>query len=334
MITVRRVLPGLLPCLAVTLAAEAVQRAEVLVFGQAWLESLVLAILLGTAVRTVWTPAARWLPGIKFSAKMLLEIAIVLLGASLSAQAIAAAGPGLLVGIAAIVSLAIGFGIIIGRLLGLKRDMAILVACGNAICGNSAIAAVAPVIGASGADVAASIAFTAVLGVAVVLGLPLLAIALHLSAAQAGVFAGLTVYAVPQVLAATAPLGAVAVQIGTLVKLVRVLMLGPVVLVLSFVAPPMRAPRKLNIATLVPWFIIGFLLLATIRSTIGIPAAILPPLALVTGKLTIISMAALGLTTDLRTVAQAGARVTVAVIVALLLLGGLSLLLIRMIGVV
>jgi uncharacterized membrane protein YadS len=169
--------------------------------------------------------------------------------------------------------------------------------------------------------------------VAVVLGLPLIAITLHLSAAQAGVFAGLTVYAVPQVLAATAPLGAVAVQIGTLVKLVRVLMLGPVVLVLSFVAPPIGSARKLNIATLVPWFIIGFLLLATIRSTIGLPAAILPPLALVTSKLTIIAMAALGLTTDLRSVAQAGGRVTAVVICSLLLLGGLSLFLIRLLGV-
>jgi uncharacterized membrane protein YadS len=110
----------------------------------------------------------------------------------------------------------------------------VLVACGNSICGNSAIAAVAPVIGADGEDVAASIAFTAVLGVVVVLLLPFLAPLLHLSGLQYGVLAGLTVYAVPQVLAATAPLGMVAVQMGTLVKLVRVLMLGPVVLVLCW----------------------------------------------------------------------------------------------------
>ena len=83
--------------------------------------------------------------------------------------------------------------------------MAVLVACGNSICGNSAIAAVAPVIGADGKDVAASIAFTAVLGVLVVLGLPLLVPLLRLSETQYGVLAGLTVYAVPQVLAATAP---------------------------------------------------------------------------------------------------------------------------------
>src|SRR5690606_37559890 len=101
----------------------------------------------------------------------------------------------------------------------------VLVACGNSICGNSAIAAVAPVIGATSRDVAASIAFTAVLGIGMVLSLPLLVPLLDLSETQFGVLAGLTVYAVPQVLAATTPVGALSVQLGTLVKLVRVLML-------------------------------------------------------------------------------------------------------------
>ena len=91
----------------------------------------------------------------------------------------------------------------------------------------------APVIGADGDDVASSIAFTAVLGVVMVLGLPLLVPVLQLSLTQYGVLAGLTVYAVPQVLAATLPIGALSNQVGTVVKLVRVLMLGPVVLALS-----------------------------------------------------------------------------------------------------
>ncbi len=105
---------------------------------------------------------------------MLLEIAVVLLGASVSAARPREPGPALLVGIAGVVALAIAASYGIGRLLGLPRRMAMLVACGNSICGNSAIAAVAPVIGADGDDVAAAIAFTAVLGVLVVLGLPLL----------------------------------------------------------------------------------------------------------------------------------------------------------------
>src|SRR6202162_621297 len=112
------------------------------------------------------------------------------------------------------------------RAVGLPIRLSILVACGNSICGNSAIAAVAPVIGADSDDIASSISFTAVLGVVVVLGLPLLVPILQLSLTQYGVLAGLTVYAVPQVLAATLPIGELSNQVGTVVKLVRVLMLG------------------------------------------------------------------------------------------------------------
>ncbi len=239
----RRILPGTLLCAAVTLAAVGLEYAEARLFGRAWLEALVLAILLGTAIRTAWAPSERWRPGIGFSAKFLLEVAVLLLGVSISATTVLAIGPILLAGIAAVVVTAIAASYAISRLLGLHSRMALLVACGNSICGNSAIAAVAPVIGADGEDIAASIAFTAVLGVVVVLVLPLMVPLISLTVPQFGVLAGLTVYAVPQVLAATAPVGTLAVQLGTLVKLVRVLMLGPVVLTLSLLTPGTSAGR-------------------------------------------------------------------------------------------
>src|ERR1700675_1837819 len=132
--------------------------------------------------------------------------------------------------------MALSISFVICRVTGLPLRMAILIACGNSICGNSAIAAVAPVIGADSDDIAASISFTAMLGVIVVLTLPLMVPVLQLSLTQYGVLAGLTVYAVPQVLAATLPIGALSNQVGTVVKLVRVLMLGPVVLGLSLIS--------------------------------------------------------------------------------------------------
>lgn len=344
-----RALLGILLCAAVSLAALALSWGEEALFGRAWLEALVLAILLGAALRTAWTPGARWKPGIDLSAKLLLEIAVVLLGASISAATILAIGPAMLAGIALVVTAAILISYSIGRLLGLPRRMAVLVACGNSICGNSAIAAVAPVIGADGRDVAASIAFTAVLGVATVLLLPLLVPLLGLSHGQFGVLAGLTVYAVPQVLAATAPVAALSVQVGTVVKLVRVLMLGPVVLALSLLTPRLREetdepapnvtagdrpkPGRPPLHRLVPWFILGFLALAGLRTLGLVPAALLPLLATAATALTIISMAALGLGVDVRVVARAGGRVTGAVVISLLALGAISLGLIGLLGV-
>ena len=344
-----RVLPGLALCLGVTLTAYAVEAGEQRLLGRPWLEALVLAILIGTAVRSLWTPGPRCRCGIDFSAKVLLEVAVMLLGAAISFRTLAAVGPGLLFGIAGVVALVIPTSFLICRALGLPRRMAILVACGNSICGNSAIAAVAPVIGADGDDVAASIAFTAVLGVLVVLGLPLLVPILSLSQAQFGVLAGLTVYAVPQVIAAAAPIGLAAVQIGTLVKLVRVLMLGPVVLVLSVLASRLgeeadeAAPAvtagdrtkagRLALHRVVPWFILAFLALATLHTLDLIPVAALPPAAGFANLLTILSMAALGLGVDVKVVARAGLRVTGAVTASLLALGGVSLALIHALGI-
>jgi Conserved hypothetical protein 698 len=83
--------------------------------------------------------------------------------------------------------MALGTGFVICRMVGLPRRMAILIACGNSICGNAAIAGVAPVIGADSDDIAASISFTAVLGVIVVLTLPLLVPILQLSLTRYGV---------------------------------------------------------------------------------------------------------------------------------------------------
>jgi uncharacterized integral membrane protein (TIGR00698 family) len=322
-------IPGVLLCTSVAGLAAAFEGAERRLCTHPYVEALVLAILLGMAVRAVWRPSERWQAGIAFSAKQLLEVAVMMLGASISFAAIAASGIALLGAIAATVVVALGLSFGLSRMLGLSPQLSILIACGNSICGNSAITAVAPVIGADGDDIASSISFTAILGVIMVLGLPLLIPVLQLSASQYGVLAGLTVYAVPQVLAATMPAGLISTQIGTLVKLMRVLMLGPVVVCLSLFAlrrqDGVRSKPAVGFFQLVPWFILGFLALAALRSLGIVPAMVAGPLTGITGFLTVISMAALGLGVDFRVLARVGGRVTAAVMLSLLLLLGISI---------
>ncbi len=337
----KNLFPGIALCIAVTVAAMLLERLETGIAGQPYLEALVLAILIGVALRTAWKPAPRFHPGINFSAKFVLEVAIVLLGASVSVTTITALGAGLIGGIALIVAVAIAMSYGICRALGLPQRLSILIACGNSICGNSAIAAVAPVIGADGDDIASSISFTAVLGVVVVLTLPLLVPILDLSLTQYGVLAGLTVYAVPQVLAATLPIGALSNQVGTVIKLVRVLMLGPVVLGFSLYSGRLRpaavhgmrnrsAPR---LDELLPWFIVGFLIVLVIRSLGLIPQIMLAPITHTAAVLTTVAMAALGLGVDVRVVARTGIRVTLAVTASLIVLGAMSYTLIRVMGI-
>lgn len=341
--TRQTIIPGLLLCVGVTGLALIAQQAEAALSGRAWLEAVVLAILIGTGVRTIWTPPALFVPGVHFASKMVLEIAVALLGVTISFHTILAAGAPLLLGIVATVALSITGSFLLGRLFALPWRMAMLVACGNSICGNSAIAAVAPVIDAEGDDVAAAIAFTAVLGVAVVLLLPLIAGHLHLNPTAGGALAGLTVYAVPQVLAAAAPMGGAAVQFGTLVKLVRVLMLGPVVATLSLImagrstVPVASAAAKPRwhlaaITHFLPWFILAFLAAAALRSLGVLPDSVVGPASRSANLLTIVAMAGLGLSTDLRQVMAAGLRVTAVVTLSLLLLGGIALLLLWAVG--
>ncbi len=313
------ILPGVLLSAFVSGLAVLAEQAEVRLTGSAWVEALVLAIFIGALCRLVLRRPAIYDPGIAFSAKYFLEVAIVLLGAGVSAAAIAGMGLPLIGAIAAVVALALLASYGIGRGLGLSRRVALLVACGNSICGNSAIAATAPVIHADAEDVASSIAFTAVLGMVTVLLLPALVPLLGLSATGYGVMAGMTVYAVPQVLAATAPVSALSIQIGTFVKLVRVLMLGPVVFVLSLAAGK-TGGRRPALHRLVPWFILGFLAMLAARSVGLIDAELAAIMGKAATVLTILSMAALGLGIDLTRVMRAGPKVTATVVLSLAVL--------------
>jgi len=325
-------LPGVAAAVAVSLIAVAGGALEERAFGRAIMEPLVLAILIGMLARTALGTVPRLESGVRFVAKEVLELAVLLLGATMEVPRLFSSGPTLAAGIVLLVCLGLAFGYAIGRAAGLPPKLAVLVACGNAICGNSAIAAVAPVIGADREDVAASIALTAVLGVGVVLTLPLLIPLFGLSNYQYGVLAGLTVYAVPQVLAAAFAVSSLSGQVATVVKLARVLMLGPVV---TFFA--LRAHRAttstLSLRRLVPWFVLGFVVLATLRSVNVIPETIGNSAKLLAGWLTIAAMAALGLSVDVRSVTQVGGRVMTAVAGSLVTLIVLALALIRLVGV-
>lgn len=323
---IREIVPGLALAAAVAAAAALGQRLEVRWLGGAWLEPLVLAILIGAAVRSAFGLGGGREPGVRFAAKALLEVAIVLLGLSMSLGEVAALGLPLVAGIAGVVAVAVPLSYLIGRALGLAPRLAALVACGNSICGNSAIVAAAPVIEAEAGEVAASIAFTAVLGILVVVLLPLVGARLGMGAERYGILAGMTVYAVPQVLAATAPFGLASTQVGTVVKLVRVLMLGPVILALRlFGGHGGGGGAGPGFGRLVPWFILGFLAAVAARSLGLVPPAGLAAAHAGSETLTLLSMAALGLLVDVRGVVHAGGRVLAAGVLslaALALLGG------------
>ena len=312
----RRLLPGLALAAAITLLAIALAELETLLIGYPLLEPLVLALILGVVVRALWEPPPRFAAGIAFGAKQVLEFAIVLIGFSLALGTLVDAGARLAVAILLLVTLTITLGVVLGRAAGLPVKLAVLIGVGNAICGNSAIAAVAPVIRARKQDVASAIAMTAVLGIGVVLTLPLLVPLLAISDPEYGVVAGLSVYAVPQVLAATFPVSATAGQVASLVKLSRVLLLGPTVAILAILFRERDAETGsgLTFSKLVPWFVIGFGVAVALRSAGVMPGWFADAARETSRVLTAIAMAGLGLSVDIRSVRETGGRVALVVL--------------------
>lgn len=315
--------------LAVLLAAL-----EERLFGHALIEALVLALLLGVVARNLLPRPAPFVPGTGVAAKQVLELGVGFLGASVDFRQVLAAGPAVLLLVLVGVFGGLAANYLIGRGLRLPAKLAILVAVGNAICGNSAIAAVAPVIRAEKKDVASAIALTAVLGVGLVLLLPLLIPVFALNHYQYGVLAGMSVYAVPQVVAAAFPVSQLSGQVATLVKLTRVLLLGPVVVLFAVLFRGAGGGARRGLATYLPWFVALFLALAAARSGGLLPARAAEPLRELSRWLTILAMAGLGFGVELAAVRQVGLRVGVAVLAALLFMTAVSLVLIRLLGIV
>lgn len=331
--TLSPLVPGLVLASSVAAAAAALAALETLALGHLLVEALVLALLAGIVVRTSLRDAGAFTRGMSFAAKHPLEVGVALLGAAVDLRQLLAAGPALAAIVIGGVCAGIAFSYAVGRALGLGGTLAALVAVGNSICGNSAIAAVAPVIRADKKDVASAIGLTAVLGVCMVIGLPLLVPALDLSHYDYGVLAGMSVYAVPQVVAAAFPVSQLSGEVATLVKLTRVLLLGPVVL---FFAVVKRDSSKAAIGgplRYVPWFVAAFLGLAALRSAGVLPAPIGGALQEASRWLTVVAMAGLGFGVELAAVRRVGIRVGAAVVVSLAFMAAFTLVALRALAV-
>jgi uncharacterized integral membrane protein (TIGR00698 family) len=286
-------------------------------------------------VRTARGAMPREEPGIRFVAKQVLEVAVCLLGATMDVPRLFASGPQLAIGIVVLVAVALTIGFGVGRAAGLSRNLAILVACGNAICGNSAIAAVAPVIGAAKKDVASAIALTAVIGVCLVIGLPLLIPVLGLDDYLYGVLAGMSGYAVPEVVAAAFPVSQLAGQVATLVKLIRILLLGPVVLLFALGARRngQAVEGRKGWSSYLPWFVAGFLVLALARNLGLLPEPMVGVARDASGILMTVAMAGLGYGVHLADVRAVGPRVALAVVASLAFIAGMTLLHVHLLGI-
>ena len=208
----------------------------------------------------------------KKNTKTLLQMSVVLLGFGMNLTAVYEAGKdGFLFTIATIFgTLLLGF--LVGKLLNINEKISNLISSGTAICGGSAIAAVAPVIDADSEEISVSLGTIFILNSIALFVFPIIGHALNLTENQFGIWSAIAIHDTSSVVGASASYGAEALQIATTVKLTRALWIVPVALLFAFLYRARSAEKKTKIA--LPWFIFLFLLATIIRTY---APAIVPP---------------------------------------------------------
>lgn len=254
-------------------------------------------------------PPAVFVPGIKFASKQLLQFSIVVLGATLQLREVVGSGlhslP-LMIG-TLVITLAAAY--VLGRLLGIDRDLRRLLGIGTAICGGSAIAALSSVIEVSEVEVAYAISTVFLFNVAAVLTFPWIGHAIALTQHAFGLWAGTAINDTSSVVAAGFAFGRAAGNQAVIVKLTRTTLIVPIVLFYAgkriFAA---RGQEAVPWRSIVPWFILWFLLAAVLNTAGVIPAAAHPAITETALFLIIVALSGVGLSVNPEAIRAAGAR--------------------------
>jgi len=302
-------LPGLALCAALGLAAAVLGRLLPVV------GAAIFALGLGIGARLIAGAAPSLSAGVKLASKPLLQAAVVLLGAKVSLGTIVAVGGESLVVMLASLSAAFVVALFAGRALGVEPKLAVLVGTGTAICGGSAIAAAAPVIGSEDHDTAYAFSVIFAFNPAAVFLFPALGHLFGLGDQGFGLWAGTAINDTSSVVAAAYSWSEPAGDYAVIVKLTRTLMIVPVTLVLgilaargSFGAQEGAASARGLKAIRLPWFILAFLGASLLRTLGVIPEAAGKALAEAGVLLIAVALAGIGLSTDLRKIARTGWR--------------------------
>jgi len=297
----KRVAPGLALCTAGAVLAVLGNRLVPTV------SALLFAIILGAVVANLVQLPQRFLPGIGFAAKRVLRTGIVLLGLQLVLGDILALGWGMIAVVVAVVVIGIFGTLLIGRALRIPTATRLLVACGFSICGAAAIAAADGVIDAEQEETATAIALVVLFGTLMIPIVPLLAGLLGMPSRAAGLWVGVSIHEVAQVVAAAGTIGHGALQGAVIVKLARVVMLAPVMAVLAWqVRRRMPADTQMERPPIVPLFVVGFLAMMGVASMHLLSKPVLADLKLVQTALLAAAMFALGLGVRMRTLVRVG----------------------------
>lgn len=267
--------PGLLLAGAVALVACVISHLA------PGVSALLIAIIVGVVARNAGILPRTSDPGLGYAARVPLRLGIVLLGLQLSLPELFARGWG----VPLLAVLVVGVGIVgtlgLGRLLGVERRQALLVACGFSICGAAAVAGVESSVDAREKETVTAVALVVLFGTLMIPLIPGLGALLGLSADQTALWAGASVHEVGQVVAIGGLLGGGALGLAVSMKLARVLLLAPVAAILGArsraLAPEgdVRQDAAPKNPPMIPLFLVGFIIAAVVRSILPVSHEVL-----------------------------------------------------------
>ena len=279
-------LPGILLCIVIGFAGRGLGALMPALGGAT------CAILLGVVVGNLVRLPGRYHAGVRYCESRVLEAAVAFMGFGLSFTALGNLGwrAGAVVMTAVVVAL--GTAWLVSQFTKISKETVMLIGVGTAICGSSAIAAVAPLMARERRQVGLSVGVVSILGMFGILGLPLIVSLVDLDAQTGGVLIGSTLQAVAHVVAAGFSMGDETGNMAVAIKMGRVAMLVPLVLYLTMRRNPSGEPlSKANL----PWYLVGFLVAAALVASGIMPAGWTEALHQLDKLLLTVAMAAIGL---------------------------------------
>lgn len=300
---------GLLLCLGISVPASIFGRFVPVVGAP------ICAILLGMIVAPVLRGRSRCNAGIAFTSKKLLQAAVVLLGFGMNLSTVAKTGASSLPVIGTTIGISLLIAFALYKLLGTPARITTLIGVGSSICGGSAIAATAPVIGADDEEIAQAISVIFLFNVVAALVFPSLGGWLGLTNEGFGLFTGTAVNDTSSVTAAAtawdAMYGANTLEAAAVVKMTRTLAILPITLVLALLRTRKERTGAVRVPfrKIFPYFILYFLaasLITTVCTWLGVPAGVFLPLRSLSRYLIVMAMAAIGLNTQVGKLIKGG----------------------------
>ncbi len=274
------------------------------------LEALTIGIVIGIIYNNTVKTSKVFTDGIKFSLKKLLKIGIVLLGFKLDFKSIMELGPRVIIMVLIFVPSVLLIAVFLGKLFKVEDKLAVLIGVGSCICGASAVVAMAPTINAEDEDSVVAVSIVSFLGAIGVLVYSAMSVTLNISDIQYGVWSGISLHGVAHAIAAAFARGEISGEVGTFVKMTRVLMLVPVSLVLGYIYNKSEKTEENNAVKKAkfPMYVLYFIMAGVVSSLGIIPNSITNILVKLSSIFILMAMVAMGLSVNFKDIKDRGIK--------------------------